>query len=375
MILERKRIWTGLAQSALAVVLALLMAAVVILVAGRDPFAAFRVLLSGPLRDVNSLADVLGRSCPLMLCGLAVALAFRAQAWNIGVEGQYLLGAIAATAIGVSFVHLPGWLLIALMLAGASVAGALLAVPAVVLENRRQVPLVLSTILLNFVAVSFVSYLTQGPLQGADARAAQSDPIARQGYLPAIMTATDLHWGLLAAVAAILFFWVFIKWSAAGFELRVAGLNPVAAQWAGINVPAVKFRVMCLSGALGGLAGGIQIAGVSRLLNIQASEGFGYVGIAVALLGRLHPLGVAAAAIFIAGIDIAAFHVERHSSLGIPADLAQVIKGMIVLNVLVFSGKRFRHWLKTGGAARARALLESSGTPAESSGTPREPIA
>jgi general nucleoside transport system permease protein len=302
-------------------------------------------LLGAPLSDPYRLAESLGRSCPLILCGLAVAVAFRAQALNIGVEGQYLMGVVATAAIGVLAAGWPGWVLIPVMLAASACAGAMFAVPAAVLENRRGVPLVLSTILLNFVAIAFVSYLTQGPLRGTDPSAAQTDPIAAQSYLPALVPRTDLHAGFLLAVLAAAGLWVLLKWSTWGFKLRVAGANPVAAEWAGIRVRAVRLRVMCVSGALGGLAGGIQVAGVTRLLNIQASEGFGYVAIAVALLGRLHPLGVALAAVFIGMLDVGAAQLERQPALGIPADLAQVIKGMLVLMVLILSGPRLWRWM------------------------------
>jgi simple sugar transport system permease protein len=206
------------------------------------------------------------------------------------------------------------------------------------------VPLVLSTISLNFIAVSFVSYLTQGPLRGSDPSAAQSDPIARQAYLPIIVSSTDLHWGWPAAVAMALVLWLLINWTTVGFELRVVGLNPIAARWVGMSVPKIKLLVMCLSGGIAGLAGGIQIAGVSHLLNIQASEGFGYVAIAVALLARLNPLGTIVAGIFIAMLDVGAAHIERQPALAIPADLAQVIKGMLVLSVLILNSTKITNW-------------------------------
>jgi simple sugar transport system permease protein len=297
-------------------------------------------LLISPINNGYRFAESLGRSCPLILCGLAVAIAFRAQAWNIGVEGQYLMGAIAATAIGVHGGAHPGWLLFMVMALASIIAGAIFAIPAALLETRRGVPLVLSTILLNFIAVSLVSYLTQGPLRGSDPSAAQSDPIARQAFLPSIVTSTDFHWGWPVAIVIALLLWLLINWTTIGFELRVVGLNPIAARWSGMSVPKIKILVMCLSGGIAGLAGGIQIAGVSHLLNIQASEGFGYVAIAVALLARLNPLGTVVAGIFIAMLDIGAAHIERQPALAIPSDLAQVIKGMMVLCVLILSSTK-----------------------------------
>jgi general nucleoside transport system permease protein len=294
-----RRLIAAVGLSVAAAVVATLLAAGATVLVGRNPFLVITDLVTAPLASPYRFAEALGRSCPLMLCGLAVAIAFRAQAWNIGVEGQYLMGATAATAVGLCGAQLPGFVLIPMVLLASAIAGALYAVPAAVLEIRRGVPLVLSTILLNFVASGFVEYLTQGPMRGADPSAAQTNPIAHQAYLPALVAHTDLHWGFVGAVASAMALWILLRWTVGGFHMRVVGANPVAAEWAGIGVNAVKLRVMCLSGLLAGLAGGIQIAGVYRLLNIGASEGFGYVGIVVALLGRLHPLGTALAAIAI----------------------------------------------------------------------------
>jgi simple sugar transport system permease protein len=331
------RLWIGIGQSLLAIVLS---TAVVLLVAGlmgRDPFALLTVLFTGAIGDGYRFADALGRSCPLILCGLAVAIAFKCQVWNIGVEGQYLLGAIVATIIGVGLPGVSSWLLIPLIVVGAMLAGMLYGLVPIWLENHRNVPLVLSTILLNFVAISLVSYLTQGPLRGSDPSAAQSNPIVKQAELPLIVSATDLHAGFLLAIIGAVVLFLLMERTTLGFTVRAVGLNPSAASWCGIGVNSTRVWVMMVSGALGGLAGGLQVIGVTHVLNIQASEEFGYVGIAVALLGRLHPLGVAVAGILLGMLDVAAAHMERQPDLGVPADLAEVIKGVLVLSVLVFA--------------------------------------
>lgn len=345
------RAMVSIGQSVLAVVVAMLLVAGMVALLGRDPVLVIRALIEGPLDPRGyRFADAMGRACPLMLCGLAVGIAFRAQAWNIGVEGQYLCGAMACTAIGLGLDGLNGWALVPLMLIASAASGMLFAWPAIILENRRGVPLVLSTILLNFVAIGLVKYLTQGPLRGSDPSASQSDPIAQQAYLTALVPRTDLHWGFALAVLLAVVLWVILRNTTAGFAMTVAGHNPVAAQWSGLRVKQVKRNVMWLSGALGGLAGGIQIVGVHHVLNIQAAEGFGYVGIAVALLGQLHPIGIAVAAIGLGMLDVGASHLERQAQLGVPADLAQVIKGVLVLVILIVSGPRISKWLRRTSA-------------------------
>ncbi len=348
-----RRMWSGMVQSVAAAAVATLIVLAAAALLGRSPLGIATALLAGPLGSVDRFADALGRSCPLILCGLAVAIAFRCQAWNIGVEGQYVAGAIVVAAMGTGLADWPAWILLPAMLTAASIAGGLFAVPAALLENRRNVPIVLSTILLNFVATSLVTYLTQGPLRGSDPSAAQTDPIARQAYLPTLLAGTDLHVGVILALVLALAAWVLLNRSTAGFAMKVAGLNPVAAQWSGIRVGRVKLVAMYISGSLAGLAGGLQIAGVHHLLNIQAAEGFGYVGIAVALLGRLHPIGVAAAAVSIGMLDIGAAHLERQPQLGVPADLAQIIKGLLIFCVLIFGGPRLGNWFRRLAAKSA----------------------
>lgn len=339
--------WPGLLLSVGAVLLATLIAAGIIALLGRNPVAVISTMINGPIGNAHRFADALTQACPLMLCGLAVAVAFRCQAWNIGVEGQYLAGAMVAAAIGIHAGSLPAGLLVPLLLIASALAGAAFAMPAILLELRRHVPLVLSTILLNFIALYLLRYLTQGPLQGADGTAPESDPIVAAAKLSPLLARTNLHAGFVLAVLLAVATAVMLSRTTFGFSIRAAGLNPVAARWTGTPVDRVRLGVMALSGGLGGLAGGLQVAGVHHLLRIDAAEGFGYVGIAVALLGRLHPLGVAVATIFIGMLDVGALHVQQRAALGVPADISEVIKGVLVLAVLVLSGPRLRNWFAT----------------------------
>jgi simple sugar transport system permease protein len=362
----------ALARPVAAAIIATLAVAAAMTLLGKNPVAVIGALVAGPLADRYRFVESLARACPLMLCGLAVAVAFRCQAWNIGVEGQYLAGAMAVAAVAIPAADWPAWALIPAMLIAAAAAGAAWALPAALLENRRHVPLVLSTILLNFVAVNLVRYLARGPLQGPDKSAPESALLAPQAHLQTLVPGTDFHWGFLLAVVIAVSLWVFMRWATAGFALRAVGLNPVAAEWAGIRVGRVKLAVMCLSGALGGLAGGMQVAGVHHLLRDDAAEGFGYVGIAVALLGGLNPIGVAVAAVALGMLDIGAMHLERQSALGVPSDVSQVIKGVLILTLLAAAGIR-RVWvphLFRGGGAKARSDGENRSNTSEEVGHP-----
>jgi simple sugar transport system permease protein len=352
--------WIALAAVAgsLAVVLAVLAAA------GHAPATVIAIAAQGALGDAASWAGIfthglplrfalsLQEAGPLLLCGLATAIAFRCGVLNIGVEGQYRLGALAAIAVGVAAPG-PGWL----ALAAAAASGALWAGVAAALERARAVPVVLSTILLNFVAYWLVSLLVGGPLRELDTTAPQTALLGDDRHLPVLVAGTKLHLGVLLAGCAAILLWVVERWTAFGFELRASGLGPDAARLAGIPVARRRAQVMALSGALGGFAGGGTVAGVTYFLTGDAAS-YGYAGIAVAMLGRLHPLGVAGAAVFFGMLDTASRNLER--KLQIPHDLGDCAKGLVVLALLAASA----------AAAAASARRRGRSAPDESSGAP-----
>jgi ABC-type uncharacterized transport system permease subunit len=288
----------------------------------------------------------------ILLTGLAVAAAFRANVLNIGTQGQYVFGAIAATAIGI---YLPAsrWLIIPAMLIGAMIAGALFAGIAAALERWRNVPVVLSTLLLNFVALEFLRYLLQGPMRavGEDGRPLdpQSPELAEFARLPQFFSdrpRQGLHLGFFIAIIAAIFLWFVLRKTTFGFRLRVVGHNPVAARFAGMNAARVSFATLALSGALGGLAGGAQFAGATYVLYPDiGTDGLGFTGIAVALLGRLSPIGVIFSAIFF-GVLKTAFVALQESPLEIHSNTAQAVQGALVIAVLIVSTPQWSRFMR-----------------------------
>jgi ABC-type uncharacterized transport system permease subunit len=296
----------------------------------------------------------------ILLTGLSVAVAFRANVLNIGTQGQYVLGAIAGAAIGV---YLPAsrWIVIPAMLIGAMIAGALFAGVAAALERWRNVPVVLSTLLLNFVALEFLRYILQGPMRayGEEGRPLdpQSPELAEFARLPQFFSdrpRQGLHLGFFIAVIAALVLWFVLRKTTFGFRLRVVGQNPVAARFAGMNAARISFATLALSGALGGLAGGVQFAGATYVLYPDVgTDGLGFTGIAVALLGRLSPIGVIFSAIFF-GVLKTAFVALQESPLEIHSNTAQAVQGLLVIAVLIVStpqwGSLMRRLLRTRSA-------------------------
>ena len=277
--------------------------------------------------------DALVHATPLIIAGLAVALAFRAGIWNIGADGQLIAGAAAAAWVGVSVSPAIGVVALPLALFAGAAAGAMWAAIAAWLRSRFGVLEVISTIMLNFIATYSVSYLVRGPLQEPTHVYPQTSSIVPGAELPTMLSGTRLHWGFVIAVALALVAWWAVKYTADGFRVRASGANPFAARSAGlISVSRVTSSAFVLSGAIAGLAGGIEITGVTFALYENISPGYGYTAIAVALLAGLNPLGVIATGILFGGLETAAGTLQRNA--GIPATTASVIESLVILGVI-----------------------------------------
>jgi general nucleoside transport system permease protein len=326
-----KGISLAVVASALAVALVLMALAA----CGYPPLAVAREWMIGPLSTSYDIAACLKYACPLLLTGLAAGVAFRCGVLNIGAEGQALMGAAAATAVATKWMpHVTPWIVITLALAAGIAAGAAWAFIAALLDRLRGVPVVLSTILLNFIALYLLRALLLGPLQAAGTTGPQSEHIAAAIQLPILLSHTGLHAGVLLAFVLALIAWLVQSRTTFGFELLVTGMNPTAALLSGIPVARRQGGVMLISGGFAGLAGAIQLLGVTHALDDKFT-GYGYAGIAVAMLGRLHPIGIAAAALFFGILDRGADAVESNPDLLIKHDVADIVKGVVVLAMLV----------------------------------------
>lgn len=316
-----------------AIVVALVLAGVLIAAAGVNPLTAYVEMLRGALGSRFSVTEMLTRATPLILTGLAAAVAFRARLWNIGGEGQFFVGALVTAWIGHSLA-VPGPIGIPILMALGMVAGALLlAVPAF-LRLRFSVDEVVTTLLLNFIVILFVGMMVEGPLRDPLAFGWPSSVPVDGGFrLPDLVPRTRLHIGFLVALAAAGAVWVILARTVFGAETRAAGLNAQAATFAGISLPRTLMGVALLSGALAGLAGSVEVLGVTAGVTTTMSPGFGYAGIVVAMLAALHPAGVVAAAIFVATVFVGADAMSR--ATGVPSFIADVIVALCLLSMLV----------------------------------------
>ncbi|MBA3699655.1 MAG: ABC transporter permease [Planctomycetes bacterium] len=311
---------------------------------GHAPTTVLTTWFHGAAGSWTRLALSVQEAGPLLLTGLAAAVAFRCGVWNIGAEGQFLIGAVTMVAFGtVLLIPGPGWLILSIVLILSAFSGAAWALLATGLERWRGVPVVLSTILLNFIAVAVVGMLVQGPLHDPTTTAPQTALMAEQMRLPVLVEGTRLHLGVLLAAIIAVALWLVLKRTTIGFEVQVVGLNPDAARLMGMPVGARQVLVMAVSGGLAGFAGAAHVAGVTGMLS-GSPVSYGYAGIAVAMLGRLHPLGILVAALFLGMLSTGASGLERR--LGIPHDLGDVVQGLLVLAVLVGGGITARRALR-----------------------------
>ena len=319
--------------------------------AGYDSAGALASLWGGAFGSWYAFTSAtLVRAVPLILIGLGIALGFRAGTFNIGAEGQFYAGAIAATWLGLHAGGLPPALAVLVVWSGALIAGALWVAVPVGLRLRYGVLEVISTLLLNFVAEALVSLMVQGPLQERQGIYPQSDPIADAARLP-VLPGTRLHAGLLLALGCAGLLWYLFARTRWGFELRAVGAGARAAEISGrIDSRRVAAQALLASGAVAGLAGGVEVSGVSYALYQNLSPGYGFTAIAVALLARLHPVGVVGAGLLFGALEAGAGAMQRDA--GVPAVAASVVEAVVLIVVVIAAATGRRS--AGGRAARAR---------------------
>ena len=333
---RRETVPVSLALSApvIAIVASAALCSVLIVWSGAPVLSAFTQLLKGAFGSRLGLTETLTRATPLIFTGLAASVAFRARLWNIGAEGQLYLGALAAALIGGYAVQGPAWVMIPAALALGAAAGAVMLVVPALLRTHASVDEVVTTLLLNFIVLLFVSMMIEGPMKDPLAFGwPQSAPVADNVMLPKLVARTRLHSGFAIAVAMAVLVWIYDSRSRYGFEARATGLNAAGARFAGISVNAVMLRVAVFSGALAGLAGATEVIGLKGYLTLDLSPGFGYSGIVVAMLAQLHPIGVIGAAVYVAAVFVGADAMGR--ALEVPSFIADVMVASALLTMLL----------------------------------------
>lgn len=337
--------------SVIAALMAFALVAIPVSFAGVSPFTAYGLMFKGSFGSMFAFSETLTRATPLILTGLAAAIAFRAKLWNIGAEGQLYAGALAAIGVGSGLLSLPAPLLIPVVILAGIIAGGLLMVIPALLKLRFGADEVVVTLLLNFIVILFVQMLIEGPIKDPLALGwPQSVPLVDAAAFPKLFARMRVHGGLIAGLIAALLLWIVVSRTVLGFEIRAVGENKAAARFAGVPVNATVLKVALISGGLAGLAGVSEVAGVKGYLSADLSPGFGYSGIVVAMLAGLHPLGAVLAALFVAAVFVGADSMSR--ATGVSNYLADLVVALSLLCVLV-GGFFLRYRLRFERAAQS----------------------
>lgn len=333
--------WQGLllraASPLLAILVALLVGAIMLLLLGANPLAAYATMVRGVFGSMSGFTQSLVKATPLLLVGLGICIAFRASMINIGGEGQIIAGALMATWFSLQFRTWPGWLLIPATLVMGFLAGAFWGFIPGVLKARLNVNEILSTVMMNAIALQLMNLLVRGPLIDPAGVAAktylpQSERLPQQVWLGRLAPQTLLHSGVIIAVLLAVMVYVFLWRTTIGYRIRAVGLSPDASRYAGIPVPFYQALSLTLAGGFAGLAGVIEVIGVQHRLLEGITSGYGFSGIVAALFGGLHPLGLIPASWLFGSLLVGADMMQR--AVQVPSALIDTLLGLVVLLVV-----------------------------------------
>jgi len=344
----KKWLWTELISKLIdtllpifAALAALAFGALMLLILGANPFEAFSALIDGAFGSTNALADTVVKATPLLLIGLGICISFRGNVINLGGEGQMIIGALVATALGLAFPDLPGSLMILLAMLAGFLSGAVWGGIPGILKAYFNASELLSTIMMNAIAVQLMNFLLSGPMidpvQASKAsKIPQTARLAKAFDLPRLVP-TRLHLGALIAVVLAFLVYVLLWRTTLGYRIRAVGQNPHASRYAGINVKKQIVLALFLSGAFAGLAGAIQVFGVNhRMITDGSATGFtgsaGFNGIVAALFGQLHPLGTIPASFLFGALLVGANKLQR--AVQVPSALITALNGLVVIFVV-----------------------------------------
>ncbi len=330
----RHELWRNFVVPVLAIIFALAVGALILTLTGYNVVKAYGALWQGVFGSKVNVGEAFLRSTPLILIGAGIAIAFRCGFWNIGAEGQFYAGAAAGTFIALTFVNLPSWAGIPIALVIGFVAGAFWGALAGFLKVKFCLNEVVTTIMMNYIAVGLVGYLVTGPMQEAMRENPQTDEIIESFVIGRIFPTSRVHYGFVIAVAVAIIATIILFRTPLGYSMRAVGYNPEAARHAGINVPLHLVTAALLSGGSAGLAGAIEVLGVTGRLFENLSPGYGFEGIAVSLLVNNHPLATIISGLLFGALGAGSQVMQLNAR--VPAVLTFIIQGLIIAFLISF---------------------------------------
>ena len=323
----------SVASPLLALAITVVIGVVLFLLLGKDPLRGLQVFFVEPLKSVYALSELAVKATPLLLIALGLAVCFRSNVWNIGAEGQFVLGAIAAS--GVAMLAEPGtgrWIVVPILAAGV-LGGMAWAGIVALLRDRFNANEILVSLMLVYVADQVLGYLVYGPWKDPDGyNFPQTITFLEATKIPRLFAGSRVNIGLLIALLAVAGFWAFLFRTYAGFQLQVGGLAPAAARYAGFSSRRALWTALLLSGGMAGLAGALEAAGPLGQLTPHVPAGYGFAAIIVAFVGRLHPVGIVFSAILMSMFYIGGELAQ--SRLGLPKSLTGVFQGLLLFTLL-----------------------------------------
>lgn len=336
--LEQESIQRGIriATPFISVLIAILVGSLIILISGKSPVAAYSAMFTGAFGGWRQIGETLIRATPLVFTGLAVSYGFRAGLFNIGAEGQLFLGGLAAAFVGLAVAGLPLAASLPIIILSAFLAGAAWAFIPALMKAKLGAHEVITTMMFSYIGRYLVSYLVTGPLK-AEGSIPQTAHLPITSQLPRLsdllpfVSQNRAHVGIILGIIAALVVWLILKYTVMGYEARAVGFNPTAAETGGISVARTTITSLCISGGLAGLAGAVEVMGVHYRLFDQFSSGFGFTGIAVALLAKNNPFGVIAAAILFGSLSAGAGTMQLEA--GVSQKVIAIIQGTIIFLV------------------------------------------
>jgi ABC-type uncharacterized transport system permease subunit len=330
-------VWMSVLSPIVALLLTVVAGGALFLALGKDPARVLSVFLVEPFNGARALTELGLKSTPLVLCSLGLALCYRSNVWNIGAEGQFLLGAIGGGGLALwvttTGAALSRWTFFPLVVLAGAAAGAAWAAIVALLRDRFNANEILVSLMLVYIANLLLSWLVFGPWKDPQGfNFPQTVAFAAQTEIPRIVRGMRLHWGAVLAIAFAVGMWLFMFWTYRGLQLQVGGPAPAAARYAGFSSRAAVWTTLLASGALAGVAGAFEVAGPMGQLTPYVSSGYGFTAIIVAFVGRLHPIGCVLASVllstFLIGGELA------QSRVGLPSALAGVFQGVLLLSLL-----------------------------------------
>lgn len=335
--------WGSFLVLAAAICLSLLLSGIILFIGGTSPIEGIIVLFKGAFGNRYALEDAIIKATPIFLCSLGVALAFRLQVWNIGAEGQFALGAVGATWVALSLPEAPSYVVLPLMMLMAMAAGGLWGFIPAVFRQKLKTNEIIVTLMMNYIAILILDYLVYGIWKDPTSFGFPMTAEFSEAAIVGKIGTTNYSWGLVHCLVLGLIFWVFIKYSRLGYEIKASGDNVRAARYAGIPYDRLVMLVMVLSGAFAAWAGFLEASSTINRLQPTIMAGYGYTAIVVAWLARLNPFYIGIASFLLAGLRVGVEGLQL--DLQVPAAFGGIIEGLILITVL--AGGLFTYYRPT----------------------------